>query len=583
MRLRSLLLVLAGLALGLWIAWPAGSGAPEIEDRAEGGEARTAPAMLDHEAEGAEARDGVPKLGTARERPPELEETRITVIGADQKEIARVPVRITYAHAPGQARYEFADDDGRVVVKGINLDGSVTVEALARWVDPRAGRKPRVIGRLSITEREHHLPVAVTMPIDVRVEDAETGRPLPHARLLRAYPTRRDKEPPAWFDPKQPVALPGFRAYVGFRVDPRSVDEHVVWDDSKWYDRISRYADRLVAIFPARRQARVHVRVREHDGTPTQDAVLSGFATASRHVTKKLDYVPDGAGFHVRGIPFFRDEPLCVLVTRPPKEGDMKDSAEDDCCIEEEVEDADFDVEGSPVEEFPGAAIGTGRLPPVWEDLCIVTAVFPEDREELVLWGQDGTMMFGGGWGSSYRPAAGRLEVTVLRADGTPAVGAYVYVKSTSSSSRRHGAVVDTRGRAVIPEAPSGARDVFLEEPGLVRTILRADIAAGKTTRVTLRESVGGTLRIRVVDPDDNPLPYAELRWPELAHWADVKDGVQRIDCFTDVRGRRTLRRFPARRWTIKARYGSRTGEARVEVVDGRTTEATIRLEPRKP
>ena len=52
--------------------------------------------------------------------------------------------------------------------------------------------------------------------------------------------------------------------------------------------------------------------------------------------------------------------------------------------------------------------------------------------------------------------------------------------------------------------------------------------------------------------------------------------GVQRIDDFTDEHGERTLRRVAAGHVTLRARWGSRSGEAVVDVRDGVTMSATV-------
>ena len=55
-----------------------------------------------------------------------------------------------------------------------------------------------------------------------------------------------------------------------------------------------------------------------------------------------------------------------------------------------------------------------------------------------------------------------------------------------------------------------------------------------------------------------------------IARYADLDEqGVQRIDPFTDVEGRRTLKRFPAGKWRFVAAYGSRSAGTQVELRDG--------------
>jgi hypothetical protein len=56
----------------------------------------------------------------------------------------------------------------------------------------------------------------------------------------------------------------------------------------------------------------------------------------------------------------------------------------------------------------------------------------------------------------------------------------------------------------------------------------------------------------------------------------DVVDGVQRLDRFTDARGRRTFARVESGEVTVTASWGSRTGSATVTLRDGE--RRTLRL-----
>lgn len=84
-----------------------------------------------------------------------------------------------------------------------------------------------------------------------------------------------------------------------------------------------------------------------------------------------------------------------------------------------------------------------------------------------------------------------------------------------------------------------------------------------------LVEAPAGTLEVSVVDASGRAVPSATISVePESFGWFDVDaQGVQRLDPFTDVTGRRTCHDVPAGEATVRASYGRRRGEAKVVVV----------------
>ena len=86
-----------------------------------------------------------------------------------------------------------------------------------------------------------------------------------------------------------------------------------------------------------------------------------------------------------------------------------------------------------------------------------------------------------------------------------------------------------------------------------------------------MREIVGGDVEIFVRDTDGNPVPFAALdvRRADGQSWYDVDDaGVQRLDPYVDVRGRRLLTHLPPGTLRVHATFGTRHGAGEVEVVD---------------
>ncbi|MFQ5474114.1 MAG: hypothetical protein ACE5FA_14690, partial [Dehalococcoidia bacterium] len=60
--------------------------------------------------------------------------------------------------------------------------------------------------------------------------------------------------------------------------------------------------------------------------------------------------------------------------------------------------------------------------------------------------------------------------------------------------------------------------------------------------------------------------------------YADLEDGVQRIDPYTDTRGRRTFCAVTPGVVTVTARYGNRRDVRTLKVADGRLTRAPLVL-----
>jgi hypothetical protein len=89
------------------------------------------------------------------------------------------------------------------------------------------------------------------------------------------------------------------------------------------------------------------------------------------------------------------------------------------------------------------------------------------------------------------------------------------------------------------------------------------------------------SLAVEVVDPDGRPVPFATvyLHLPSWRGLFDVDDvGVQRLDPFTDLHGRRTFRGLPPGDTRVVALWGPLSGHADVDVQDGAAATLRIRL-----
>ena len=106
-------------------------------------------------------------------------------------------------------------------------------------------------------------------------------------------------------------------------------------------------------------------------------------------------------------------------------------------------------------------------------------------------------------------------------------------------------------------------------------------VSKARTAKQELREGLGATIRLEVVDDLGKPLPYARFvtRIPnESAQYIDERDGIQRIDRFVDHRGRRTLERVDPRVEQIRIYWASRSKIVPVELSDGKRVPLRVVL-----
>ncbi len=190
-------------------------------------------------------------------------------------------------------------------------------------------------------------------------------------------------------------------------------------------------------------------------------------------------------------------------------------------------------------------------------------------------------------------PEHGAMTVTCRLADGTPARG--VRVRGTGpawetvgNNGRTHegrykvSAMTDASGRATFDAAAVGAWTVSFR--GWLTVEGQAIVRRNERTEVALSEAKGGALAFTVVDEHGAPLTFARLTLygkGDKAAWRPVpdQDGVQRVDDFTDVRGKRTIERLPAGSYEVAVRWHGRSLLMHVPVYEGKTTRRTLTLE----
>jgi hypothetical protein len=168
---------------------------------------------------------------------------------------------------------------------------------------------------------------------------------------------------------------------------------------------------------------------------------------------------------------------------------------------------------------------------------------------------------------------------TASRTDGRPAAGAQVDLLGPNDEvdSGEISATGTVRVGGLVP----GRWTVTLRGRGVLGVRKAVTVEAGKESPVNLREPLGASLRVRVLDTAGRGLPFAVLsvRPSVGSGWWDVTKGVQRLDPYVDHGGARTIPRLPPGPTEIVATYGRRKGSATITLIDASVQEVTITLE----
>ena len=570
------LLLLCALALSAWLLWPqteSGGDAPGVPD---GRGAAQAPALLQaQETPRAPGLDGLGHEPSALPWGDVLPDSRILVRRSSGRPRVGLPVRIRDPRDAREARLVLTDAQGAVELHGVPYDGSVVVEVL-RGCGPGALRAQPVLASVGVTGALHEITCAEGLELHVTAVDAQTGR------AMAGLPWRplRAKLP---LEPREACRLrhgPGDPALLGIETAIAPGEGYVAWDATRWVTTISRYAASLRMVYPLRREARVHLRALEHDGTPSARMAVCAFRVGGVPGPRPPATTPDRGGVLLHGIPFFREQRVEVLVARPParaafEPGEEVSEEEAEIIEVEEVRgDGGLRSFASGPSRLEDAAIGHGRLPREPERLLALEARFPEDPSESLLWRHEEE------WfleevvetDADEPRATGAVRVTLRRTDGSAIPGALV---SCGAASLR----TDVAGRVLFERVSVGRLALEVSEAGVVPTRAVVDVAEGQMVEVELREAPGATLRVRVVDGEGEDVPFASVAFDDRL-WVDLVDGVQRIDPYTDVRGRRTFARVAAGKRIVRAYWGGHHGRADVETKDGGSYDVVITVRP---
>ena len=367
---------------------------------------------------------------------------------------------------------------------------------------------------------------------------------------------------------------------------------------------VSARTERLRAVVPVAREARVRVTLVDPDGRPLERPAALAFTVDGVPATTTLE-PDDGAGcFRVRGIAWVSRATVVATVVEPLRARFTAFRG---------VRSAAGDAPGA-VAELPGADLppapphATGVLPADADaqlDLRlegVPAAADPEEAWLRVEVNPGARAVFGEAevvgnapvqtlrlvWGrlrsardrrsttvrdraaaasdaGAPAPTTGAVEVDLRDEGGGPAVGVPVELAGVV-------AWTDAKGRARFDDVESGAFDLRPADP-LVRFPTRSvRVVAPEATRVDVVAQAPATLDVEVVDDAGAPWPSADVFVVAEAgsRVADVApSGEQRLDASADLAGRRTVHGVPPGEVVVEGRAAGRSTTARVAVAPG--------------
>lgn len=286
---------------------------------------------------------------------------------------------------------------------------------------------------------------------------------------------------------------------------------HLVWDKAPRRVSISRAAHRLTYMAPQRPEASVVVLLSpEHEWTLA--ATLAG-----RDV--KTSVVHDAFGrMWLRGVPFVPGASLSVTAQAKGQKA-LTDSV--DFSVDEKHEHV-IDLRPESV------AAALAELDDV-TDIAWVPAGEMGYRIRIKSSATTWLSLWGRGTGTAH------LVLRVRRANGAAAPDAHVTVEGRTLRT-------DARGRVAFPDVIGGLVDVQIVGAGAPQR-MKLEIEKGQRVEHDVVVPASARIDLRVVNKDDAPLPFARVQvtYGDTMPWHDVARGVQRLDPFTDRRGRRML------------------------------------------
>jgi len=310
---------------------------------------------------------------------------------------------------------------------------------------------------------------------------------------------------------------------------------------------IAAEATSLLRVDPLWPEAALDLRVLGPEGRPMEGVSVFRLLAAGR-VRKVTTEVLAPGELRIHGIPRLPGEPVLAVLDWGWSEGDEIEVAEEvgDLLERAHVVTRIPEDAGRPweVEVRLEAARGPALFVVETEnDLGYEERIGLSDQPEV-------------------EPAS--LRVTALGWDGAPLPDATIGK-----------AKADAHGLVTLTGLYPGERKVTVKAPGHFPIHGSVTLKPGEAGTLTVKERVGARLEVLVVDAEERPRPSASIAIPGCVVF-DVVDGVQRVDMFTDARGRRSFARVEPGAVVVHATWGSHGGRELVTLRDGETTSVTI-------
>lgn len=305
---------------------------------------------------------------------------------------------------------------------------------------------------------------------------------------------------------------------------------------------------RAVAVLPLAREATLDVRVVGPDGRPAVGVTLVSFEVAGTRWEGSAETVGPGV-LRVRGIPRLPGAKVKACVEWNPEDV----AGADDPVTVEEPETPEVETAVPADASVPWTVVLRLRRPTGG-----VTNPYGEEARV-----KDGVLLSGFEEAPEEAPA-GSVRLRLLAWDGSRIRGAEVEGRRT-----------DGQGEVRFERVAVGEQWFRARPPGHFECRVSVVVRDGGEAEAILREPAGAWLDVFVTDTDGRPLPSALLDLG-AARVFDVRDGVQRLDLYTDAAGHRALARVEPGEWIVGATWGDRRVSQKVTVADG--ARGTVRL-----
>lgn len=398
-------------------------------------------------------------------------------------------------------------------------------------------------------------------PIRVEYVDAITAREVDVPPRLTEDRARQVNVPmPYWGRAGWRPTAPGRTRERLLRASEMTLPIHVPEPYLAWRRfepaTLSDRATSFHAVVPLDHEVDVRLRLLGDDARTDRDAIVEYWSLADTLVaTPAIERLSDGS-LRLRDVPWLPGESLqlgfrshAAPTAVPDAPGAMGPSDAPAAPAAEPVDDARVFAMTIAMPDSPFEPI-VRDVTPAWE------------APPKVFKGHGGHRNLRAGCGcGGRRTEHGDVKVRFLDATRRALPDLRVRIGATTMLTDADGVV---RLRKVLDRSDVEVVDVgYRFEPKVVY------VDPGAEVSMELVEAPAGTLEVSVVDASGHAVPSATIAvQPADFGWFDVDEkGVQRLDPFTDVTGRRTCHDVPCGEATVRASYGGRRGEAKVVVV----------------